>query len=463
MIDLISSIVGNLSQLAATSQGTQQGVSSLIAGSFGPDFLLSVMQTSAQSLGAAYDASGLSLLPPADSRAGKERAAAIKSAQSDLKLGRLAEARRTAEDLLKQNPNDTTAVYLIGRSYLREGNYQNAELFLARASAITSDNALIEMDLNAARTLRHGLDAALTETKRLLKVNSDATEGLRLANYILDVDPEKLDVYLALADHYERTRKLDLTGAAFVDALNNVPTARQGPLLARLQQFAKAHPDDAGSHDLLARAYAAAGRLSEAEASFNRALELSDGDPLFDTGLKTDFADIYSRAGREALAKGDVATARRHFEKALQLNRDDTRRNELSDLEMSVGEKALRANHLRTALRAFGKAMANMPVFDTEKRSDKLINLYERLAGRFLENGDLEQVVAARNGAYMLDPGNEDRKRGLADAHDTYGLSLFDQGKYREAMRAFKQAVKLFGDDETYAAHLAAAQQAMNS
>jgi len=461
MIDLISSIAGNLAQFTAAGRKPSPGVSSLIAGTFGPDFLLSVTQAGTQTLGAAYDASGLSLLPPADSRAGRQRAAAVKSAQNDLQAGRMADARKTAEGLLRRNPGDTTALYLIGRSYLAEGSYQNAELFLARAAAATSDNALIEMDLHAARILQRGTAAAVAEVERLLKVNRDETEGLRLANYVLDAEPGNLDVYLTLADHYERTKRLDLAGVVFTDALKHVPKDRQDALLTRLQRFAKAHPDDPGSHDLLARAYAAAGRLSEAEASFNRALELSDGDPLFETGLKADFADIHSQAGREALARGDVSAARRHFEKAIRLNRDDTRRNDLADLEMSVGERALRANHLRGALRAFGKAMANLPVFDTEKRSERLIRLYEKLAGRFADNGDLERVVSARNGAYLLDPGNEERKRGLADAHDAYGLSLFEQGKYREAVRAFKQALKLFSGDENYAAHLAAAQQAM--
>jgi tetratricopeptide (TPR) repeat protein len=437
--------------------GSSPGTPPALAG-FGPDFLLGALGAVNDIAGSTYDATGA--LPPAESPAGKLRAAALREAQALLQAGDAEGARARAQQLLDQNAADPTAVYIVAKSWLKEGDLESAAKLLSRASVLSGSNDQIQADLEDVRILQRGEATTVNEIRRRMKNRQTLQDGTRLAGYLLDLYPDNLDARIALADGYEASGRLDLAGATFVDAIEAAPSQRLAELTARLERFAAAHDGDPAAHDLLARAYAHDGRLKEAEASFARALELSAADPIFQRSLKTDFAKVYSRLGHEALASGDMTGARRLFERALNISRNDETRTDLADLETRAGEMAFRSGMLGTALRAFGRAAANLPASAAQEKRDRLIKHYEQLASRFEAAGDLKRVVAARNGAFLLDTKNETRKRALADAHDDYGLSLFDSGKFYEAMRAFREALKLFAGDSNYTSHLSDAQQA---
>ena len=207
----------------------------------------------------------------------------------------------------------------------------------------------------------------------------------------------------------------------------------------------------------MAQAYGNAGRLSDAQNEFEQALALSEDDPVFTSSLKKDFADIYDRQSEASLASGDQAQALDYLEKAQNLSWTSDRKIKLSDLNAEAGERALQSGLTSAALAAFTKAYSYLPA-DDDDRSDRLISDYERLATRLTATGDLRRAVTARQGAYDLDSTNDDRKRRLADAQDTYDCLCRLTASTAMRSASSRRALKLYPGDTNYSAHLHAAQ-----
>lgn len=414
-------------------------------------------------LGAAYAANDTysalgGSLPAHNSAEGKARAAKLAEATSLLNSGDTAGARAVVQVLVARNPQDSIAVYILGRTHLADGDYSNAIKQFERAAAGTPENKDIAADLKAARTLSRGLDFATDEARRLLKNQSTAADGLRLATYVFQARPEEVELRISVADYYESRGRLDGAGAAYIDAIERTPVDRLGPLLSRLKKFANDHSQDPAAYDLLARAHGRAGRLEDAETAFNTALQLSANDTLFQQGLKKDFAKLYSQMGDVARASGDEATARKHYTRAYELNTTDETRGNIANLEYAAGKRALAAGQNVLAMQYFTKAAAYLPLEGADELKEDLAKSFEKLATRFDANGDFKRVIAARNGAFILDTKNDTRRRSLADANDVYGLWLHEQGNYHQASRYFRDALKLYPGDPNYTAHLSASQ-----
>src|SRR5262249_10993539 len=158
-----------------------------------------------------------------------------------------------------------------------------------------------------------GTPDAIEEINRLLRQSGTALRGAQLASYLLDVDPGNLDARLALANYYDRTGQINLAGAELTDELKSVPAERMSEFVAAVEQFNQAHPDQAPSYDLLAQTYVKAGRLTDAQAAFQKALDLAGDDIEFRTQLQQDFANVFLERGRQQLAQGNEDEAIRLF------------------------------------------------------------------------------------------------------------------------------------------------------
>src|SRR5438477_12091351 len=91
-----SAILGTIGDVASFASPDASAANS----PFGPDFLLNVLGSSSSASGSAYDASGRPVLPSANSKAGRERSAALDQARQLLKSGDSAGARDVTEQLL---------------------------------------------------------------------------------------------------------------------------------------------------------------------------------------------------------------------------------------------------------------------------------------------------------------------------------------------------------------------------
>lgn len=455
---MISAISSLLPTLSGGLPGLAGASSTVGASGFGPDFLLNVLGSrTSVSGGTAYDANGRPITESENSERVKFRKQALETTKELLKAGDTVGARKAAESVLKRDSSDAIAAAYIGRTYLAEGNYEEAKRYFSRAAS-GSDSEQIQTDLRTATILAKGPDAALSEIKRLLRQPATQRDGAQLASYLLDAEPGNVDARIELVNFYEKLGKKGLAGAELSDAIAATPVEKFDTLLRRIEQFNADNALDAGSFDLLAQAYVRIGRLGDAQDAFVSAIALSKENLEFQGQIKADYAKTYVTLARDARTGGRDDEARRLYLKSLDISSNETTKAEYSDFEFERGDRELRAGRLRLALEAFDNARAYQPGSVSEEKKDELIEAYERLATKSTESGDLKTVVGARYGAFILDSGNDTRKRGLADAHDAYGLSLYDQGDYRGALRQFHSATQYYTTDPNYAAHYALAQ-----
>jgi tetratricopeptide (TPR) repeat protein len=453
VIGAVSNIMPSL--LGYVPSGTSPGGGS-IAG-FGPDFLVGVFSSQVIAGGAMYDANGQLVVLEDRSPDARLRENALTEAKTLLKAGDPAAARAAANRVLSRDAGDAIAAAYVGRTYMAEGDYKSAVKYLARAAS-GSDLDQIRVDLKAAQTLSRGEAAALKEIQRLMRQPATSTEGAQLATYLLDRNPESLDARFELADFYERMGRVTLAGAELADALLTAKPDGLDRLVGRIERFTRAHAQDASAHDLLAQGYVRTGRIAEAQEAFAQALERAGENAEFKTQLKQDFAGTFSMLARAQRARGNEAEAIRLYEQGLAVFSSDEAKGELSDLALQRGERELRSGQLRLALEDLNLARAYLPgTADPDKARD-LIAAYESLATKFTTAGDLKSAVAARLGAYLLDPSNDTRKRALADAYDGYGLNLMDGQDYLMAARQFRAALTYYTTDAAYAQHLAEAE-----
>lgn len=453
MINAISSMLPSLAGLIPA--GPSAGAGGLAG--FGPDFLLGALSSRSQSAGASYDANGQLLLSPEGSAQSKAREEALTEAKQKLKGGDPAGAREAANRVLHKNPGDAIAAAYVGRTYMAEGDYESAVKYFSRAAS-GSDIEQIQTDLRAAQTLAKGPTATIEAIQRLMRQSGTSREGAQLAVYFLDKHPENLDARFELVGFYQRQGQVNLAGAELTDALATVSPDDLDRFISRVEKFSQSRQDDPAAQDLLAQAYAKAQRFDDAQAAFQKALDLSGDNLEFQVQLKKDFAGTFISQARGEKARGNDDAARQLYEKGLAVFSTDEAKGELSDLELERGERELRSGRVRLALEALDNARAYLPGTVSDDKKRDLIAAYERLAGRLNDVGDLKSAVAARNGAFLLDPANDTRKRALADAYDVYGVDLLARQDYRMAARQFRAALNYFHDDANYAAHLSDAE-----
>jgi len=459
LADAITSLFGSggLSSLyAPPSSGSSSSTAGSTFDAFGPDFFLGALTSSRIGASAGYTATGRPIGLPENAPQAKQRQADLKAVTNALKAGNLTAARAGVDRILKVFPNDVTATYNLARIQLLEGDYKGAEKSLLQVSQSSSDE-LITSDLRAARTLRKGPSETVAQIRRLLGSQKTAADGLKLADYFLQNQPDNAEAHLAVAEFYEGIGNLNLAGAELRQTIDKVPARNLSTVISHLEGFANRHSSDAGSYDLLAQAYAAAGSLDKAKSAFQTALRLSSDDPAFQADIRKDFADIYSRLGRQKKLAGDTSGALSAFEQAIDLRDDDVRRGDLSDLQFERSQALFKIGGYAQSLKALNEAYVNLPIGEDAERKDRLLPAYDRIIVKLTDLGDLKNLVTARAGAFNQDPADDVRKRDLAEAQNTYGLDLLSKNKYREAYRQFLAATRLYPGDTNYTANLSTA------
>ena len=445
---LTSSLLGTISP---PNDGVSSGArdsNSFDSERFGAAALFSNLGASLAS--AAYDSSGL----PTGSAVLRERTSLLTEARQQLRLGHSDAARKAAQKLLDRDARDATASYIMGQSFLAENDYEQAERHFERAAGLSPDSDSIAAGLRTVRLLKRDDAEAVDALRRLLAQRDTAREGVQLATYLVERSPGNVEARIALSDYYERSGKLNLAGAELTDALDHLDENGRRALIAHVESLVARRANDAGAHDLLAQAYAKAGRFDDAMREFLQVGQLSGGD----INVDGDLAEVYSQSGRAQEAAGSLEGARRDYQKALEFSRDDVRRGDLAALELKVAERARIAGNARSALAALDRARLSLPLNDADRLGEKLIRSYELLAGHFESTGDLARTVSARRGAYLIDTENDLRRRRLADSHDVYGQSLLGSGELSGAIRNFQAALGYYPEDTNYLAHLTAAQ-----
>ncbi|MBO0710067.1 MAG: PEP-CTERM system TPR-repeat protein PrsT [Acetobacteraceae bacterium] len=293
------------------------------------------------------------------------------------RTGDLSGALAAADELVKTAPS------------FPQGKLERANVLIAAdkdAAAVGDVNAVLQVLPGHPRALM--LEALLQARRRefgaadatLQKIGQAMTSLPRA--YLLEAyvkaelgDWEQADDF---AQRYVARAPDDLSG---IKLLGGVEMQRQRPdkVIALLAKPAAAGIADAGSFDLLGRAYAAMGRQADATAAYEKAAALAPDDP-----------QMRGRLAASRLAMGDADAAVSDLEKALEIAPKQTSIGaELFFAQLETGD----FNRAADAIARIRKAQGDTPVV---QNLDGVLKLSELdLSGA---KAEFERIVAASPG-----------------------------------------------------------------
>jgi len=204
-------------------------------------------------------------------RPSAEQAVRADEAKAMITEGRHADAIRTFEALLDENPSLTVAYVGIGQAYEDLGDYQRAEPAYARAARLDP------RDFDAQ--FGHGT---------VLRALGRLKEAARAYQMALSIRPEDGESLTGL-------------GATFIEL--EMPAGAVAPIERRIEL----DPDDGDARAMLGTAYMLAGRLDDAVDAYEVAIEYVGNDPE----LIGNLVECYARSDRhrEAANAGQVLVA----------------------------------------------------------------------------------------------------------------------------------------------------------
>jgi tetratricopeptide (TPR) repeat protein len=201
---------------------------------------------------------------------------ALRGVGALIEADRLAEAAAAAESGARRYPDDVRFLLRRGEALLLQGKVREAEGILARAPAGADQNArLSELYLAAGARRERGGDAREAERflRRAIEIEPRNASALNYLGYMLADRGDHLDEAVALT---RRALEVEPENGAYLDSLGWA-LYRKGDLAQAEQMLLRARAaleDEAEIHEHLGEVYFATGRLDEAIASWEKALEL---------------------------------------------------------------------------------------------------------------------------------------------------------------------------------------------
>ncbi len=352
-----------------------------------------------------------------------------------VKTGRIADAVREAQDIIKRDPKNLEARKLLGRIYLRslgdmpsgsgsdnilklaieqyeqivklDPDSVDDHLLLGRLYRLNSDQGKAEGELKAAIKLDPSSEEAVTTLAMLYTDEGDTAHALKVLSSIPD-SARSAKLYAALGAAYEQRKDYHSAIDAFRHAIvldrDNLDAIRglaenllnDGQLDAALEQYkviVDSNPEDAQSYVRMAEIY-------RRQAQYDLALEnLKRADTLVPESAEVPYsmAAVYQAEGR--------------YDDAIKLLQDLLKKTEKSDTGTSQSDRNNRAIFI------------------------------ERLGTVYREQQNYSAAVETFR--KMLNLGDDNARSGFQEIIDTYR----EAKQWPQATAAAKEAVKRMPDD----------------
>jgi tetratricopeptide (TPR) repeat protein len=322
--------------------------------------------------------------------------------------GRLPEAERGYQQILRSDPNQPVALYLLGVIAQHTGKNDIAVDLITKAVAVKPDYVEAYIVLgNALRGLGK-LDEAIASYAKALAIA-----------------PNYAEVHSNLGNVLQELGKLDDAVASYAKALaitpdnaeahNNLGIALRslGKLDAAVASYHKAlaiAPDYADAHNNLGVALRGPGKLDEAIASYHKAL-----------AIKPDYAEAHHNLGNALQGLGKLDEAIASYHKALTIKPD------YAEALNNLGTALKALGKLDAAVASYHKALAVKPDYAEAHRNLAMVK-------KFVHYDD--DIKAMEDAYAMPGPGNQQRM------HLAFGLgkSFEDLGRYEKAFGFYQTA-----------------------
>ncbi len=183
--------------------------------------------------------------------------------------------------------------------------------------------------------------------------------------------------------------------------------------MAHYQKALEIKPDYAEAHNNLGVALAGRGRIDEAIAHYRKALE-----------IKPDYAEAHNNLGVALAGRGRIDEAMAHYQKALEIKPD------YAEAHNNLGIALAGRGRIDEAIAHYRKALEIKPDY-----AEAHYNLGIALAGR----GRIDEAMAHYQKALEIKP-------DYAEAHYNLGIALAGRGRIDEAIAHYQKALEIKPD-----------------
>lgn len=355
------------------------------------------------------------------------------------RTGRAREAEATANEVLKDHPDDVAAHKLLGRIYLRQlGDQQNA-VGSSSPAGNTLDKAIAEFEkivvlrpksiedhmiLGQLYGVKHQVSKAEEQFKTAQQLDPDSEEAvLNLARvYAESGDLAQAAKVIEDVPESDRTVRMDFTLGATYDQLNRPKDA-----IAAYRRAADQQPDDVPTLNALGQALLKDNQLDPALKIYK---QLADADPENAAPL-IKISEIQRRQQKYEDALSTIRKARKKDPESLEAGYDE---GLLLDVLGHYDEAAA------TYSAMVDETSHANGAYTPEEKNNRGIFL-ERLGSVYHEQNKVDQAIATYQ--KMIDLGGDQAKRGYQAEVDTYN----DAHMFGKAADLSKQAIAAFPND----------------
>jgi tetratricopeptide (TPR) repeat protein len=171
--------------------------------------------------------------------------------------------------------------------------------------------------------------------------------------------------------------------------------------------------DNAVAHNNLGLALSQKGKVDEAIAQFQKALQINP-----------DSAQAHNNLGAALFQKGNVDEAIAHYRMALQINPD------YMEAQNNLGLALLQKGNVDEAIAHYQQALQIDPDY---------ADAHDNLGNALFQKGNVDEAIAQYQQALQINP-------GFAQAHNNLGAALFQKGSVDEAIAHFQKALQINPD-----------------
>ena len=382
-----------------------------------------------------------------------------------VKTGRIADAVKEAQDIIRRDPKNLEAHKLLGRIYLRSlgdmpgGNgsdnilklaieqYQEIvkldpqsvddHLLLGRLYRLSNDMSKAEAELNTAIKLDPNSEEAVTTLAMLYTDEGDTARALKVLSSIPD-SARSAKLYSALGAAYEQRKDYKSAIDAYKHAVmldrDNLDAIRglaenllnDGQLDAALEQYkviADSNPEDAQSYLQIAEIY-------RRQSKFDLALEaLKKADTLApdSAGVPYNMAVVYQAQGRYDDAAKLLQDLIKKTERTSEVGTSQADRNNRAIFIERLGMIYREQENYTAAVDTFRKML---PLGDENARSG-----YQEIIDTYRDSKQWAQATAVAKEAVQKLPNDRDLRMVL-DAQ------LADMGEFDQAVADVRSMLK---------------------
>lgn len=382
-----------------------------------------------------------------------------------VKTGRIADAVKEAQDIIRRDPNNLEAHKLLGRIYLRSlgdmpsGNGSNNilklaieqyqeivkldpqsvddHLLLGRLYRLNNDSQKAEGELKTAIQLDPNSEEAVTTLAMLYTDEGDTARALKVLASIPD-SARSAKLYSALGAAYEQRKEyknaIDSYKHAIMLDRDNLDAIRglaenllnDGQLDASLEQYkviADSNPEDAQSYLQIAEIYRRQSKFDQALESLKKADSLAPDS----AGVPYNMAVVYQAQGRYDDAAKILQDLIKKTEKASEIGTSQADRNNRAIFIERLGMIYREQENYSAAVDTFRKMLT---LGDENARSG-----YQEIIDTYRDSKQWPQATAIAKEAVQKLPNDRDLRMVL-DAQ------LADMGEFDQAVTDIRSMLK---------------------